>query len=724
MRMNSKSSQTRTQSSDAMSKVLDGLTSTAGALSGDAVDYRGIATEHTVNKHERGQAVSGGSIPGSWNPMHPEIGLDKLIPSVISMDRIVLRKAPYLSSTDIAQQLRNMGDTVETFPFKHYRANTYVGQPRLLNNTDCIRGKEPIYGTFDNFQKVLRDVKLLQSKMLRAYEDSPSLVAKCEMEDLPKLCMQQWKQPGWYAEMPVTKAKVPKLTDRQRSVLKRVARAYKRRLPKEYDTQDWRSLSLQDYDPDDTMTGAPTFASGEQTYQARLANLKAAPLPNCDPEEYMTRLLALQANIGWPDPCMYSPVLSTRFGPRAKPIRIFYGSDGYMESFYEAVGAYNRVRFVYPAPYLVNYLLSPLYVQLSNVRKNIPGLWHDPDSQANYISILQRQGHLPYAVDFSGMDTAMFPEIIDAIIDALEEAGFSKWTCQFMRIIYKRMGIIFPSLEGGVENVTLITGPVRPWCSGFKLTSEFDTIYGLSVILDALDQIRPGTLEAWENGSWTIAELGDDIIFTLSSEIDVDRLAQIALESWGATLKVNRDLMFLKWILPLNGEVKEKARTFARTMQQTFFNEDRYSGVEGGDRPPAVLRMALKARTIGLKNHPDYEKWMPELIAIMRRLPFVGEGGDDYINEVLLGEKLAIDRDLADIYAYAKKQPSYYLGLAERAKYEPSAAQMLRLWQELKVPIDNTPALEIRKIFDAALFSQPTNADISALMQYTNSALS
>jgi hypothetical protein len=133
--------------------------------------------------------------------------------------------------------------------------------------------------------------------------------------------------------------------------------------------------------------------------------------------------------------------------------------------------------------------------------------------------------------------------------------------------------------------------------------------------------------------------------------------------------------------------------------------------------------MALKARTIGLKNHPDYNKWMPDLVAIMRKLPFVHDGGDDYVNDVLLGEKLAIDRDIADIYAYAKKQPSYYLGLAERAKYEPSAAQMLRLWQELNVPIDNTPALEIRKIFDAALFSQPTNADISTLMQYTNSAL-
>lgn len=104
-------------------------------------------------------------------------------------------------------------------------------------------------------------------------------------------------------------------------------------------------------------------------------------------------------------------------------------------------------------------------------------------------------------------------------------------------------------------------------------------------------------------------------------------------------------------------------------------------------------------------------------------LPFVSQGGSQFINEVILGDKLALDSDMAEIYNYARKQPGYFLGLAERAKYEPSAAQLLSLWREMKVPIDQTPALEIRKIYDRALFAEPTPQSIETLMRYTNQAV-
>lgn len=724
MKMNSKTIvASRGNDAESASHDLNSPGSMSGARSDQSVNAKGILKDAVVNKFDRREVVSGASIPGAWQPQHPEIGIEKLWPSAIALDTITLQKAPYRCSTDIAQLLRSKGDNVDTIPFKHYRANTYVGQPRLLNNSDCLKGKEPIYGDLSNFDKVRHFLKDLVKRMTSHYQSQSTLVSKCEMEDLPKICMQQWKQPGWYLDSPITDADVPPMSDRNRDVIRRIARAYKQHLPKEVDTEDFRSLCLMDYDPDDTMTGSPTYASGEQTHEARLADLLSAPVPGCDPDLWYQRLLARQSQIGWPDPCSYSPVVSTRFGPRVKPMRLWFGSDAYMESVYEAIGAYNRVRLVYPAPYLLNYLWSATYKQLSSVRKCIPGLWHDPVSQEKYISLLQRQGHLPYSVDFTGMDTGMYPEIILMIVEALLDAGFCSWPLKMMKEIYPHMGIIFPCLEGGIENVSVITGPARPWCSGFKLTSEFDTLYGLAVILDCLDQLRPGTLDAWCNGSWTIAELGDDIIFTTAHEIDVDKLQELALKNWGAKLKVNRDLMFLKWILPLNGEVKAKARTFARTIQQTFYNEDRYSGIEGGDRPPCILRMALKARTIGLKNHPDYSLWMPELIKGFSMLPFVQQGGSQFINEVILGDKLALDSDMAEIYNYARKQPGYFLGLAERAKYEPSASQLLSLWQEMKVPIDQTPALEIRKIYDRALFTEPTPQSIETLMRYTNQAV-
>jgi hypothetical protein len=556
------------------------------------------------------------------------------------------------------------------------------------------------------------------------YKDSTSLVAKCEMEDLPKLCMQQWKQPGWYCESPITDVEVPPLSDHHRAVFKQVARFYKTCLPRDYDTNDFRSLALLDYDPDDTMTGSPTFASGNQTHEARIANLAAAPVPDVSPEEWYSQLLALQSQIGWPDPCMYSPVLSTRMGPRVKPMRLWKGSDGYMESDSTATGAYNRVRFVYPAPYLINYLWSPIYKQLSETRKVILGLWHDPESQEKYILALKRQGGFPYSVDFSGLDTGMMPHIIQGMVEALIEAGFCQWPLRMMQVIYDKMGIIFPSWEGGVENISLVTGPARPWCSGFKLTSEFDTIYGLSVILDSLDHIIPGIMKRYLSKSWILCELGDDIIFTLDHQVDFSSVQEYAEKTWGAKLKVNEDLMFLKWMLPLNNELKSKARPFARFMQQTFFNEDRYSGVEGGDRPDPVLRMALKARAVGLKEHPDYDLWMPKLLPILKRLKYVSSAPPEYISDVLLGEKLCTDDDQVAIMSYARTQPSYFLNLQERAKYEPSAAMLVSLWEQVGIAKDQTPALEIRKIYDKALFSQPTPTSLENLMRWTNGAVS
>jgi hypothetical protein len=289
-----------------------------------------------------------------------------------------------------------------------------------------------------------------------------------------------------------------------------------------------------------------------------------------------------------------------------------------------------------------------------------------------------------------------------------------------MLTLYPHIGVIFPSLEGGEDNVSVITGPSLPWFSGFKLTSEFDTLYGLAVILDSLSQQIPSIFDDWASGRFVICELGDDIIFTTDYDIDVDALSKYALEAWGATLKINRDIMFLKWMLPIGGSrVKQMAKPFARVLQQTLFNEDRYSGVEGGDRPPAVMRLALKARCTGLKNHPDFDRWKDPFLDIIRDLEYVKNGPPSYISEVLLGDKLALDCDITEVMNYANKQPKYFLNLQERAKYEPSAAFLASMWAALGVSTDQTPALEIRKIYDAALFSDPTSSDINRLIELT-----
>lgn len=670
----------------------------------------------------RSLALQGAHIEGIWNTQTPQVGIDSLWPSVLAMDKIQLESCEATSGAALADLLRSKGDTVESYPIPYYREQVYTGQPRLLDNSDWLKGKEPVYGTFGNLSEVRLKLIPLIKDMISFYEGKPdSYVAKCELEDLPKITAQQWKRPGWFLDSPITEAEVPaQLSPLALKMLDFVAATYAEKADPAMMTKPWRELALMDYDPDDSMTGSPTFAAGEKTHEARVSVLSAAPVPEGSAEEWYMKLLQLQDQLGLPDPFMYSPVLSTRLGPRKKPMKLWNATGALYEASQAATGAYCRVRYVYPAPYLINYIWSALYEQMSTTRQRIPGLWHDPLSQSDYEKKLRAQGSTPYAIDFSGMDTGMFPNIIMAIARALLKHGFAKWPLEVMLTMYPHMGISYPNIEGDSNSISMIKGPARPWCSGFKLTSEFDTIYGLTVLLTALSKQYPDIPDQWRSGKFVIAELGDDIIFTSDLDIDVDQLSRDAAEEWGATIKLENDVMFLKWMLPLVPEVPVKTRPFARLIQQTFFNEDKYSGTEGGDRPPAIMRMALKSRMIGLTNHPDFKMWWPKLEPILMMLPFVAEGGRLFIDEVLLGDKLLIPGDDVAILQFAKSNSTYISSLMDRAKYEPSAAALARLWEQLGIERDEVNHSQMRAIYDRALFTPPTNATLEALYQYTS----
>jgi hypothetical protein len=425
---------------------------------------------------------------------------------------------------------------------------------------------------------------------------------------------------------------------------------------------------------------------------------------------------AVAIQLGFDPVVFFSPVLSTRSGPLRKPTTLWtLGPAGY-EAVYEAVGLYNRTRFVFPAPYFINFILSPIYVEMSSVRKKKLGLWHDPDSQARYIEQFRKQGKNPYTIDFSGMDTAMWPSIIMAIIKELKSAGFSKWPLEVFEILYPEMGVVLPSYLGRTGSATLLEGPVRPWCSGFKLTSEMDTIYGAAVLLSALQRQRPTIVDEWISGTWCFAELGDDIAFTASFNIDSTKLAADALELWGAKLEIIHDAMFLKWFLPIHPEIPKLSRSFSRFIQQTVYNEDRYTGGEGGDKPPAVMRLALMARMEGLLNHPHFSRWWPSMCAILLELKYVRDASSQYREKIRRGEPALDVGDDQAILEYSVRVPTYLSDITERAKFEPSAAALLRILESRGLASDQTPGdVAIRSAYWDAFVTNPNPRSLAVL---------
>jgi hypothetical protein len=541
-----------------------------------------------------------------------------------------------------------------------------------------------------------------------------------EMQDLPKITAQQWKPTGWYLNSPITDAEVPQLGEYARSFVKKICDYYGRRLKMLNLPTDIYQLIAMDDDPPDTMTGAPTFASGDRTHEARLAILRAIKSPtDATPQEWVADILALEQKFMMPEKTMYSPVVSTRMGPLKKPVNLWVRNEGSFSCSTKSVGAYNRTRFVFPAPYYINFLLSPLYVQMSGVRKHKLGLWHDPDHQTKYIAKLRAQGHKPWSIDFSGMDTGMFKHVVLAFVRGLRDAGFCRWSAEMFELMYPQMGITFPHYGGDPSMSSMITGDATPWCSGFKLTSEMDTIYGMTVLLSCLELQHPGITDMWMNDKWCFLELGDDIMFTTDFDIDGEKLAKDALELWGAKLEIIHDAMFLKWFIPVDPQIPKLTRSFARFIQQTFYNEDRYSGVEGGTRPDAIMRLALMARMQGLQNHPHFEVWWPKVYAIVAKLKYIQSGTPAYKERLRSGTPSLSEGDESEILAYAQRQPSYFLNLRARASYEPSAAQALRMMEDNNLSLNMDPiAQQMRELYITALKERPSAEAYATLGEY------
>lgn len=650
----------------------------------------------------------------------PMEGIKSLIPALVGED-ITTENSPY-SASSISSYIASKGGRMGVSTLSRYARNFSNQATRDLSNSDIIRGKEPLYSSVSHFKEIYDAVVSLRADMISEYRDRSDLLAVGEMEDLPKITVQQWKPHYWWVTSPISTTYQPGVAPALERMLKFVLDVYYDRLKKsQYGAilgKPTEELILEDFDPKSTMTGAPFFAAGDQSQVARTLMLKIL-----DPQTLVgtgvdgwSRCLEAMSAIRINHVHGNSPCVSTRMGPLKKPVPLWFTAGTVPLSKWSATGLYNRTRFVFPAPYHINFLLSPLYVQLSAARKSILGLWHDPESADQYVAALRKRPNC-YAVDFSGMDTSMSVELVTTMFQLLSARGFNKWSSDFGAAMYPTVDILMPSIIGEARNASALHG-AKPWASGYKLTSEFDTWYGLAVVLAALDTVIPDASRKWASGEMTIAELGDDVIFTTDKPMDVEAFSAAA-SVLGATLEVKRDAMFLKQLLPLDPAIPHRTRSFARALQQIFFNEDRYSGTKGGTRPDAILRLGLAARCTLLKHHPDFGKWMPKLLSIINKLEYMKSATPEFISRLGDDNPWISQEDVLDVISFSALNPNFVEEI-EADAYSPSAAYFAEILKSYGVSsmyeAENTV---IRAEYLKALQSRPTEEDVSLAIAMT-----
>lgn len=664
--------------------------------------------------------IAQGGDQGFLHHLTPEKEIQSLIPASIDGPIKLTKHAPIFSA-DVLRKAAVMGAQVTEVPIPAYGTNS-EGKSRRLDNSDCLIGYEPLYGgDLSLLKSINREVADILPKLRQIWGSGTFLarvMASVESQDLDKLTMQRWRPPGWFVHLPFADdIKKSSYDSEFRSALMVVADRYAsvQKLP----SQSWSSiydLMATDYDPPDTSTGMPTLESGLRTQPARLATLTAlAPPDKLSPSQWLTAFSSLGMRMGLPENYAYASMLATRHGPTRKPVELWIKSTTGYTSQYSSVGLYDRTRFVYPIPHALNFMLSSTYVQLKTSRQAIMGLWHDPPRQKAYIDRLRSQGRHVYTVDFSGMDTTMPPHLISLIADALMEKGFLQWPLTLLKEAISSMSLLMPSFSGHPKSSTAVS-KLLGWMSGWKLTSEMDTIFGLTTILTCLENQRPGTIRQWRAGSFIILIQGDDIMFTVDTKLDTDKLSKDAKSIAGASLKVlEDDILFLKRVMPLIPGIPDISRTFARLIQQTFWNEDRYDGIKGGSKPDALMRLALLARCDSIQHHPFFKQAWPLIWPIIEKLHFIQNSNPSFRAAWKSGSFRLDDGDEQAIRLYAAEKDDYLTLLMERAKYEPSAAHVIQMLRDLGIRMEEDFQLKQRRVLLDGLRRVPEPQDFRAL---------
>lgn len=631
-----------------------------------------------------------------------------LIPITLDPIKVDKLESP-LTSSAIIDKVRKFGMGYQEIPLPLFRASKF-GKARRVDSLDLINGY-PQYGTDvkgkDNLISMRHDIIHFRSAFMK---DCPEYLYDMEDEDFRKTSILRTTFTGRHLQPPVdpdiTRISFP---EDLMVMLRRVCAHYHRVATY---TKSGREAILDGTDAKDTALGPPSFSAGEDYHARRLITLKACPPPDYaePPSTYVERIKQWGSTLFSIPEIVYASYLSFRQGATIKPIPLWYQSGFGYTATHSSTSLYTRQRAVWAAPFWLNVILTPLVLRFKSSRKAILGMWHDPEAQSKYVPKLQAQGSISIEVDYSAYDTTIRNSLMVRAYMILAELGYSSWEAELIALLTHESCAVTPSFVGD-------PGAVAVWSneaglmSGLLPTSEIGSLLSITFVLTALQRQQPAWVEKWFSGDFTILVQSDDVLTTLPSQIDLEAFSR-AFDSFGIKAKVKEGSTFLKVFLPV-GKVKNMAKPFSRNVQQTYGNEDTYDG-----KPPAILRLALSARTMLLPGHPLFASKFPELFDIYA-------AHFDYVKELdrsqwLKGDFTLSSTDLRAIEQYAQSLAGSValINILERAKFDPSAASILRYLTAQGIDLSFLEADQVtaRREYTHALFDSPTNADHQQLI--------
>lgn len=658
--------------------------------------------------------------------------------TMVQLDHPEVKKVKPLRSVHLLSAMTAVGMRVDEVPYNVYANPKAIGTPLKFDPLQEMKGYENLYSTPAEFEEIFKLVQQLARSLSKkvqselptdAISDSKltldQKVALAEAPDTEAIGTIRTKALGWFLDSPVAMdiKTTPPATE-WIAVFNRVAKHYAKalsngsvlsaagtKLPQNITlTTPDSELRDLDSDPSDTLTGLPLLASGEETIPSRVAMLAASPQMIGNGSKWLdgyAQQLASFTNV--PTDLILGATIANRTSSFRKFRRIWKLAPGGFVSELEVKGLGSRVRNVFPIPFPINYAMAPAYKQLSTARMKIKGLWHSPEDWDLMTKDLTRPGGVIVSADYSGMDTRISPSVVQVMATELAKAGFSRFACEVLANVQKVMTIFTPSYMGTPRSSTRMKS-VIPWLSGYKLTSEIDTIYGVATTLAALARQTPtrDIVEQWEKGEFTLYELGDDTIFRLpnavNDTIDWDQFTRDAKALVGAEVKKDVAPVFLKKIILNSGG---SPRMFARVIQQTFFNESRNDG-----NPAIVSLVGFKARIEGLRAHPWFNEFYPALLDIVLKTKFARDLNlKDIQPDTALSDE---HKNLLADYAASLSGLDWLAELKEQAKYSKAAMD------SLAIVLNSLPELQAldnkdRKLYADALNRKPTKEEAALL---------
>lgn len=657
----------------------------------------------------KGLDINEGRIPDDPSPSD----VAGLIPSGLEPVKFEKLDKP-LTSFSIIDKVEKLGMSYTEQSLIIYRQNKQ-GVPRRKDNLDMIAGY-PQYGQdktgVNNLISMRQDIIAFRDEFMSAISSNPVLVGM-EEEDFRKTSILRPRMPGRHLQPPISLDFTHKVIPEDFKIL--LTRVIKRYISANTYLKTGRAAILDGTDAKDTSLGTPTFYAGEAYHAARVATMQCVPVPDYSrpPGQYIQALENFGASI-FPEASMiYASYLSFRQGATNKPMPLFKNMGLGFEATRTATSLYTRQRAVWAAPFYLNVLLTPLVLRMKSSRYNILGMWHDPQSEARYVPKLQKQGKTAFEIDYSSYDTTISNDLMSYVYSELAAQNYSPWEARLMAELTPVQGAITPSFTGAVDTVSYFRNQVT-LMSGLLTTSELGSIISISIVLYCLSKQHPQLVEQWLAGSFIVLVQSDDVLFTTDLPIDVEKFKDTATRL-GITAKVKEGSTFLKRFLPV-GKISKIAKPFSRNVQQTFGNEDDYSG-----KPDAILRLALASRTFGLDGHPMFTKFFPKLFDIYAaHFDYVKEIDDPDMWKKGICKLSETDIRAIEQYAVSKAGDSVMTNLLERAAFDPSAANVINFLKDRGLDLSFLIADQVsaRREYTEALFSVPSPTAMDSMLSF------